>query len=55
MDIYNKIEWPWFINKTTNNFYMSYNTELEQFEGQWDFYAEQLMMYTSESRLVTKI
>lgn len=43
--IYDAVNWPWFINKTTNNFYMSYNDTTKSFAGQWDFYAEQLMMY----------
>lgn len=43
--IYEEAEWDWFVNKTNNNFYMSYNTETSKFEGAWDVYGEQLMMY----------
>ena len=43
--IYDDIEWDWFVNKTTNNFYMSYDASTMQMKGAWDFYAEQLMMY----------
>lgn len=43
--IYDEVDWNWFVNPKTNNFYMSYNAETSKFSGQWDFYAEQLMMY----------
>lgn len=44
-EIYAEVDWPWFVNPTTNNFYMSYNGDTKQFGGQWDTYAEHLMMY----------
>ena len=43
--IYDKVEWPWYINPETNQFYMGYNPKTQKFEGAWDFYGEQLMMY----------
>ena len=43
--IYDEVDWPWFVNKKTNNFYMAYDSSSEKFSGAWDTYAEQLMMY----------
>jgi hypothetical protein len=42
--IYDGVNWPWFIDETRNMFYMAYRPG-KGFEGYWDFYAEQLMMY----------
>lgn len=42
--IYAEVDWPWYFDESRNLFYMSYKPE-EGFRGQWDFYAEQLMMY----------
>ncbi len=42
--IFNGVNWPWFIDPDRNMFYMAYRPE-KGFEGHWDFYAEQLMMY----------
>ena len=46
--IYDGVDWPWFIDKSDSRFsmmfYMAYRPE-KGFEGHWDFYAEQLMMY----------
>lgn len=42
--LYKKINWEWYRNKKTNYFYMGYKPEAG-FWGQWDMYAEQLMMY----------
>jgi hypothetical protein len=42
--IYNDVNWPWFIDESKNMFYMAYRPE-KGFEGHWDFYAEQLMLY----------
>ncbi|CAM2824574.1 glucoamylase family protein [Paenibacillus sediminis] len=39
-----QVEWPWFRDPSTNQFYMGYSPE-NGFSGHWDFYAEQLMMY----------
>ena len=47
-EIYDEVNWPWYINPKTNLFYMSYNPEKpdgEKFSGAWDVYGEQLMMY----------
>jgi hypothetical protein len=38
------VNWPWFFDESRGMFYMAYRPE-EGFEGHWDFYAEQLMMY----------
>jgi hypothetical protein len=44
--IYDDVNWPWFIDESQNMFYMAYRPEKGKgFEGHWDFYAEQLMMY----------
>ena len=39
------IEWPWYLNETTSQFYMSYSPETDRHSGAWNHYAEQLMMY----------
>lgn len=41
----NRIDWTWYLNKNTNQFYMSYKPEENVHVGTWDHYAEQLMMY----------
>lgn len=43
-EIYEGVNWTWFIDPERNMFYMAYKPE-EGFAGYWDFYAEQLMMY----------
>lgn len=43
-EIYDGVNWPWFLDPERNMFYMAYRPE-KGFEGHWDFYAEQLMMY----------
>jgi len=42
--LYAEVEWPWFVDESRNMFYMAYRPE-KGFEGYWDFYAEQLMLY----------
>jgi len=42
-DIYNEINWNWYVNPKTNQFYMSYKNDAHS--GKWDTYGEQLMMY----------
>jgi hypothetical protein len=42
--IYDDVNWPWFIDESRDMFYMAYRPDTG-FEGHWDFYAEQLMMY----------
>lgn len=42
--LYKNINWEWYRNKQTNYFYMGYKPETG-FWGQWDMYAEQLMLY----------
>jgi hypothetical protein len=42
--IYGGVNWPWFVDESRHMFYMAYRPE-KGFEGHWDFYAEQLMMY----------
>lgn len=43
-ELYQGVNWPWFVDESRNMFYMSYRPE-EGFAGHWDFYAEQLMLY----------
>ena len=42
--LYAEVNWPWFIDPARNMFHMAYRPE-KGFEGYWDFYAEQLMLY----------
>jgi hypothetical protein len=42
--IYDEVNWPWFVDPGRDMFYMAYRPE-KGFEGHWDFYAEQLMLY----------
>lgn len=42
--LYDGVNWPWFIDESRHMFYMAYRPE-KGFEGHWDFYAEQLMLY----------
>lgn len=42
--LYRDVNWPWFVDESRQMFYMSYRPE-KGFEGHWDFYAEQLMLY----------
>lgn len=43
-ELYEKIDWQWYRNSETNQFYMEYTPE-KGFWGKWDMYAEQLMLY----------
>lgn len=43
-ELYADVNWPWFVDETRQMFYMAYRPE-KGFEGYWDFYAEQLMLY----------
>ncbi len=42
--LYKNINWEWYLDKSTNQFYMGYLPE-SGFSGHWDMYAEQLMLY----------
>lgn len=42
--IYDGVNFPWFLDEERQMFYMAYRPE-KGFEGHWDFYAEQLMLY----------
>ncbi len=42
--LYEKMNWGWYRNPNTNQFYMGYTPE-RGFWGKWDMYAEQLMLY----------
>ena len=42
--LYKKINWQWYTDKESNQFYMGYSKE-KGFFGHWDMYAEQLMLY----------
>lgn len=50
--IYDTVNWPWFLDSSRQMFYMAYRPE-KGFEGHWDFYAEQLMMYVLAAGSVT--
>ncbi len=43
--IYSRIDWGFFRNKGSNRFYMGYNDRTNTHFGEWDSYAEQLIMY----------
>lgn len=43
--IYGRIDWEFFRNRITNRFYMGYNDINNEPFGEWDSYAEQLIMY----------
>lgn len=43
-ELYEEVNWTWFLDESRNMFYMAYRPE-KGFEGHWDFYAEQLMLY----------
>ncbi|MEP7355676.1 MAG: glucoamylase family protein [Anaerolineales bacterium] len=46
--IYAGINWPWFFDEQKGMFYMAYRPENaadKRYEGHWDYYAEQLMLY----------
>lgn len=42
--LYKNVDWNWYLNPNTNQFYMSYSPE-HGFSGAWDFYGEQFMLY----------
>lgn len=42
--LYEEVEWNWYFDETANMFYMGYRPE-SGFEGYWDMYGEQLMVY----------
>lgn len=43
-ELYSRVNFPWYLDKSKNQFYMGYNYE-RGFWGNWDRYAEQLIMY----------
>lgn len=43
-ELYEEVNWTWFLDESRNMFYMAHRPE-KGFEGHWDFYAEQLMLY----------
>lgn len=42
--LYKRINWRWYTNSATNQFYMGYSDE-KGFWGAWNMYAEHLMQY----------
>lgn len=42
--LYKNVNWNWYRDEQTNQFYMGYLPE-SGFSGHWDMYAEQLMLY----------
>ncbi len=47
-EIYDEVNWQWFYNDSRNQFYMAWYVD-RGFQGAWDFYAEQIMMYVLAS------
>ncbi len=47
-EIYRDVNWGWYLNPTTNMFYMGYRPE-SGFVGAWDHISEQLMLYVLAS------
>jgi len=43
-ELYRRVNWQWFVDPNRKQFYMAYYPE-KGFEGHWDFYAEQFMIY----------
>jgi len=43
-ELYESIEWNWYFDSQVNKFYMGYRPE-SGFEGYWNGYAEQLMLF----------
>lgn len=44
-EIYRDVEWTWFRNSSTNQFYMGYDESRNGHFGAWDHSAEQFMVY----------
>lgn len=44
MQIYDAVNWSWYVNKGSNMFYMGYKPETG-FGGAWDHVSEQLILY----------
>ena len=44
-EIYAEVDWNWYRNPDTNQFYMGYHEVQRGHFGAWDHYAEQFMMY----------
>ncbi len=44
-ELYERVEWDWYRNAETNQFYMGYDDKSGRHFGTWDHYAEQFMMY----------
>ncbi len=42
--LYEQINWKWYLDEKTKQFYMGYSNE-KGFWGHWDMYAEQLILY----------
>lgn len=43
-ELYETVEWDWYFDSSVNKFYMGYKPE-SGFEGYWNGYAEQLMLF----------
>lgn len=44
-ELYERVDWNWYRNPKTNQFYMGYLEQDGGHFGKWDHYAEQFMMY----------
>ena len=42
--LYERVDWTWFVDSRKNQLWMAYRPG-KGFEGHWDFYAEQLILY----------
>lgn len=45
LELYERVDWNWYINPQTNRYYMSYLPENGYHTGAWTGFAEQLIMY----------
>lgn len=43
-ELYRRVDWTWYVDKHTNQFFMGYRPETG-FWAHWDLFAEQLMLY----------
>jgi hypothetical protein len=44
-EIYDGVDWSFYINPISNRFFMSYDPDTNRHSGAWDGFAEQLIMY----------
>ncbi len=44
-ELYERVDWPFFLDTKRNQFRMAYDPGTGEFSGYWDYYAEQLVLY----------